>query len=97
MLAAIVLMAGLALLGTSGFVVILYAVAILAGIIAVYLVQMRRPVWLPIPVAVLVLWNPVIPFAFTGRWWTIAQFVAALGLLACGLFARSSDPEFRQG
>ena len=84
-LAAIVLLAGLALLGSDGFLWIRYAVAILSLIVAV---QARRWAWLPGPLVVAVLWNPAIPFPFAGKAWAIGQLVAAAALVTTGVFAR---------
>jgi hypothetical protein len=86
-LAAIVLVAGLALLGSDGFLYIRYAVAILALIMAVLVWQARRWAWLPGLVVIAVLWNPVLPFPFAGRPWAIGQLVAAAALLVTGFFA----------
>jgi hypothetical protein len=82
-----VLLAGLALLGSDGFLVIRYAVAILALIVAVFVWQARRWAWLPVPVVIAVLWNPVVPFAFAGKPWAIGQLVAAALLVVTGVFA----------
>jgi hypothetical protein len=94
-LAAIVLLAGIALLGSDGFVWIRYTVAILSLIIAVFVWQARRWAWLPVPIVIAVLWNPAVPFAFSGKPWAIGQLVAAVALLATGFFA-SKAPERRQ-
>lgn len=86
-LAAIVLLAGLALLGSDGFLWIRYAVAILSLIVAVFVWQAGRWAWLPGPLVIAVLWNPVFPFPFSGRAWAIGQLVAAAALILTGVFA----------
>jgi hypothetical protein len=86
-LAAIALLAGLALLGTDGFLWIRYAVAILSLIVAVFVWQARQWPWLPGPIVIAVLWNPAIPFAFAGKAWAIGQLVAAAALVVTGVFA----------
>lgn len=91
-LAVIVLLAGLALLDSDGFVWIRYAVSILSLIIAVFVWQARRWAWLPVPIVIAVLWNPAVPFPFSGKPWAIGQLVAAVALLATGFFA-SKRPE----
>jgi hypothetical protein len=87
-LAAIVLLAGLALLGADGFLWIRYAVAILSLIVAVFVVQARQWAWLPGPLVIAVLWNPAVPFPFAGKAWAIGQLVAAAALVLTGVFAR---------
>ncbi|HEV7623940.1 MAG TPA: DUF6804 family protein [Amnibacterium sp.] len=86
-LAAILLLAGLALLGSDAFLWIRYAVAILSLIVAVFVVQARRWPWLPGPVVIAVLWNPAIPFPFAGKAWALGQLVAAAALVLTGVFA----------
>ena len=86
-LAAIVLLAGLALLGSDGFVWIRYAVAILSLIAAVFVLQARQWPWLPGPVVIAVLWNPAFPFPFAGKAWALGQLVAAAVLVVTGVFA----------
>lgn len=86
-LAAIVLLAGLALLGSDGFLWIRYAVAILSLIEAVFVYQARRWAWLPGPVIIAVLWNPAIPLPFSGKAWAIGQLVAAAALILTGVLA----------
>jgi hypothetical protein len=91
-LAAIVLLAGLALLGSDGFLWIRYAVAILSLIVAVFVWQARRWAWLPGPLVIAVLWNPAIPFPFAGKPWAIGQLVAAAALVLTGVFASKPLP-----
>jgi hypothetical protein len=91
-LAAIVLLAGLALLGSDGFLWIRYAVAILSLIVAVFVWQARRWAWLPGPLVIAVLWNPAIPFPFAGKAWAIGQLVAAAALVLTGVVASKPLP-----
>ena len=88
LLGTIVLVAGLALLGAPGFLLIRYAAAILAAIVAVFAFQARQWWWLPVLGAVVVLWNPVLPFDFAGRWWQVAQLAGARRVRA----GRGADP-----
>lgn len=87
------LVAGLALLDSSGFVIIRYAAAILAAILVVFAVQARQWWWVPVLVAVVVLWNPVLPFDFAGRWWQIAQLAAAAAFALSAVLIRQPDPD----
>jgi len=50
---------------------------------------------LPLLVAIAVLWNPVLPFDFSGRWWQGAQFVAALLFLLVGALVKVRVAEDR--
>jgi hypothetical protein len=94
-LAAIVLLAGLALIGSDGFLWIRYGVAILSLIVAVFVWQARRWAWLPVPIVIAVLWNPALPFPFSGKPWAIGQLVAAVLLVVTGVLA-SKRPEPQQ-
>lgn len=87
-LGALVLLGGLVIVGQDGYYLIRYAVAILALITAVFVWQSRQWPWLPVPVVVAVLWNPVLPLSFSGQPFRIGHVVAAAALLATGLFVR---------
>ena len=87
--AAVVLLGGLLLVGQEAYVFIRYAVAVLALISAVFLWQGRRWEWVPVPVVVAVLWNPVLPFAFAGQPFRLGHVVAAAALLVAGAAARA--------
>ena len=78
LLAAIVLIAGFALIEGSGFVIIEYVVAILALIIGWFAFQAKQWWWLPLLLAIAVVWNPVFPFDFRGAYWFGAQYAAIL-------------------
>jgi hypothetical protein len=95
LVAAIALFAGVALIGNTWFVVILYVVAIFAAIMAVYAVQAGKPFWLALFVPVVVLWNPIFPLPYAdwfagseGLPWIVAQPVAAVLLVLAGIFIR---------
>ena len=89
LLGAIVVLAGLALLDSeSGFLWIRYGAAILAAIVGWFAIQGRAWWALPLLVAVLVIWNPVLPFEFHGQWWVAGQFGAVVVFIACALFIR---------
>jgi hypothetical protein len=88
LLGAIVLLAGALLVGQDAYLYIRFAVSILALITAVFVWQAKQWAWLPVPVVVAVLWNPVIPFAFAGQPFRLGHVVGAVALLLTGLFAR---------
>lgn len=78
------------LMAATGFsLLLLFLVAIFALIMAWYAVQARAWVWVPIFVAIAVVWNPVYPFDFSGPWWTGAQVVAAAVFIAGAALIRS--------
>lgn len=85
---AIVLLGGLLLVGQDGYLLIRFAVSILALITAVFVWQAKQWAWLPVPIVVAVLWNPIIPFAFTGQPFRLGHVAGAAALLITGVFAR---------
>ena len=94
LLAAIVLLAGLALLDNpDGYFWIKVGVAILALIVCVFAVQARQWWWLLGLVPVAVAWNPVFPLEFHGQGWVAAQFVAALLFIASGVLIKVRSAE----
>jgi len=88
LLAAVVLMAGLLLVGNEWFTAVRYVVAILALIVAWFAVQARQWWWVAVLVVVAVLWNPVYPFAFEGTPWLAGQVVAAAAFVLAGLLIK---------
>lgn len=90
LLGAVVLLAGLLLIGQEGYLVIRFVVSILAAITAVFVWQAKQWPWLVPPVVVAVLWNPVLPFAFAGQPFRLGHVLGAAALLATGFFARSA-------
>ncbi|MBC7724706.1 MAG: hypothetical protein H7146_08160 [Burkholderiaceae bacterium] len=94
-LAAIVLVAGSALLGTDGFVWILYPTSILALVISVFAWQAKQWWWLLVLIPLAIAWNPVLPFGFDGVVWQAAQFIAALLFVAMGVLIRVRNPDDR--
>lgn len=89
LIAAAVLFLAPVLFGVGWGLLVLFVTAILALIMAWYAAQARAWVWLPLFLAIAVLWNPVYPFAFSGAWWTGAQVAAALVFIAGAAFIRS--------
>ncbi len=94
-LAAIVLAAGAALVGTEEFTWIRYVTSILALIISVFAWQSRQWWWLIVLLPIAVAWNPVIVLPFDGIVWQAVQFVAALVFVAAGLLIKVPNPEDR--
>src|SRR6187402_2101931 len=97
LLAAIVLLAGLALLDVSTFIVIRYATSILSLIIGWFAIQARQWWWLPLLAAIAVIWNPVFPFGFHGQLWVAAQFVAAIVFVATAILIKVRVNDDRSG
>lgn len=87
-LAAAVLFSGPFLLSVWP-VALLYAVSILALIIAWFAAQARQWWWIPVFVVIAVLWNPVFPFPFSGPLWLIAQPAAGVVFIAAGALMRT--------
>ena len=94
-LAAIVLLAGTALIGSDGFTFILFGVSILALIVAVFAWQARQWWWLPVFAAIAVLWNPVLPVALEGDLWLGLQYGAAIACITAGVLVKVRNPDDR--
>jgi hypothetical protein len=88
LLAAIVLIAGFALIEGSGFIIIRYVVAILALIIGYFAFQAKQWWWMPLLLAIAVIWNPVFPFGFTGIYWYGAQYAAVIVFVLAAIFIK---------
>ncbi|WP_137844635.1 DUF6804 family protein [Microbacterium sp. 2FI] len=84
LIAAATLFIAPALMGGEGFLVVLFLTSILAMIVGWFAVQAGQWWWMPVFAAIAVLWNPVLPFPFTGPVWTAAQPVAAVVFLIAG-------------
>ena len=96
LLGAVALLVGVALLGTGTFVVIRFAASILALISIVFALQARHWWWVPPLAVIAVLWNPVVPFAFEGWAWALAQVLGAAVFVVAGLTVKRPDPEARR-
>jgi hypothetical protein len=94
-LGAIVLLAGIGLIGGDVFTVILYAVSILALIMAVFSWQAKQWWWLIGFVPIAVVWNPVFPLGLEGDVWLGLQYIAALVFIAAGILVKIRNPEDR--
>jgi hypothetical protein len=94
-LAAIVLLAGVALISLDGYIAIRFGVSILALIVAVFAWQARQWWWLPVLVAIAVAWNPVVVIPLEGDLWLGAHYVAAILFIAIGVLVKVRNPEDR--
>jgi hypothetical protein len=94
-LGAIALLAGTLLLTSDSFTIIRYVAAILALIVGWFVIRARHWWWLPVLAAIVVLWNPVLPFDFSGTWWQAAQYVGAVLFLVIGIVVRERNTEDR--
>jgi hypothetical protein len=94
-LAAIVCLAGVALIDGDGFTIVRYVVAILALIVAWFSFQARQWWWSVVLVAIAVLWNPVFPIVLDHDVWLGAQYVAALVFIAVAILVKVRNPEDR--
>ncbi|MCU1406654.1 MAG: hypothetical protein JWQ43_2957 [Glaciihabitans sp.] len=95
-LGAIVLLAGTALLGTSGYTWILFGVAILALITCVFAYQAKQWWWLILLVPVAVVWNPIVPLPMEPpQLFMGLQYVAAIIFIAAGVLIKVRNPEDR--
>lgn len=94
-LACLILVAGVALVGSGGYLWILFAVSILAAIVAVFAWQARAFVWVGAMVPIVIAWNPIVPLPFEGIAWLVAHFVAAFLLIAAGILIKVANPDAR--
>ena len=85
LLGAIALLAGLALIDSESFIIIRYAVSILALILCVFAVQGSAWWWLIGLAPIAVLWNPIFVIELHGQGWVAAQYVAALLFIVVGV------------
>ena len=83
-LGAIAAFVGPALLGQGIHVVALFAMAILALIVAVFAGRAGQWWWIPFLAAIAVAWNPLYPFPMAGPWWIGAHVVAGFLFLTVG-------------
>ena len=88
LIAAVVAFVGIALLGENAFTFTSWGVAVLALIILVFAIRGRQWWWVPVFVAIGVLWNPVVPFGFEGPFWLGAQYLAILAFIVAGVLIK---------
>jgi hypothetical protein len=91
LLAAIVLLAGLALLGGEWYIGVRYAVSILALIMCVFSAQAKQYWWYFALIPIAVIWNPVWPIELDDLPLRILHIVGAAALIAAGLVIKVPD------
>lgn len=92
-LAAIILVAGLALVGGDAYDFVRYPVAILAAVIGWFAIQARSFLWLIGLAPIVVLWNPVVPFSFPDAVWSSLHLAAVGVVVAAGLIVKVPTAE----
>jgi hypothetical protein len=85
LLATLVLLIGVAAIGSGAFVIVQFIITILALIVAWFAVQARHWWWVPVFVAVAVIWNPVFPIELPEAWWVGAHYLAILAFVLAGV------------
>lgn len=92
-LGAIILLAGMALVDSSWFTYVLYAVSILALIMVVMAVQGKRPLWVIPLVLVAVVWNPILPIEFPETVLRMLHIIGAAIFIAVAVFMRVPEAQ----
>ncbi|GAB3805914.1 hypothetical protein GCM10028798_28180 [Humibacter antri] len=97
LLGAIVLIAALALIHSSWYIWVLYAVAILALIMCVFAVQGKNYWWLAGLVPIAILFNPVWPLSIPDLWLRLLHLAGAIVFIAAGVSIKVPVDEGRPG
>ncbi|MEV5040718.1 DUF6804 family protein [Microbacterium sp. LMI1x-1-1.1] len=84
LLAAAVLFVAPALLESDWFLTVRFVATIFAIIIGWFAFQAKHWWWVPVMLAIAVVWNPIFPFEFSGQIWSAAQVAAAFVLIGAG-------------
>ena len=84
LLAAAVLFVAPALLESDWFLTVRFVATIFAIIIGWFAFQAKHWWWMPVMLAIAVVWNPIFPFEFSGPIWSAAQVAAAFVFLGAG-------------
>ncbi|MDT0209455.1 DUF6804 family protein [Curtobacterium sp. BRD11] len=85
LLAAVVLIAFVAVLDSSGFVFVRWGVTVLALIVLVFAVRGRSWWAVALTAAIVVCWNPVVIVPIPGQVWAGLQLVAAAAFILTGI------------
>lgn len=97
LIAALALVAAQLWLAGAWDEVLRYVIAILALIVTWFAVQAKHWWWVPVFVAIAVIWNPVVPFEWDGPMLTAVWFwghlVAAALFLVAGYFIKTPREE----
>ncbi|HEV7741476.1 MAG TPA: DUF6804 family protein [Pseudolysinimonas sp.] len=88
LLAGVALLGAVALIENPAFLVFRFVISILALIVLVFAFQAKHWWWIPVMLAVAVIWNPVYPLPIDGPWWVGAQYVAILVFVLAGVFIK---------
>lgn len=88
LLAVVALLVGVLLIESEAFLVIRFAVSVLALIMIVFAVQARHWWWTPPLAAIAVLWNPVLPVEVPEPWWLGAHYLAMLVVVLAGVLVK---------
>jgi hypothetical protein len=88
LLAGVALLGAVALIESEAFIVFRFVISILALVVLVFAFQAKHWWWMPVMLAIAVIWNPVFPLGFDGPWWVGAQYVAILVFVLAGVFIK---------
>jgi len=95
LLGAIILLAGLALIGGAWYIGVLYATSILALIMCVFTTQAKQYWWYIGLIPLAVIWNPVWPITLEDLVLSLLQIVGAAVFVAAGLMIKVPEPTGR--
>lgn len=94
-LAAIVLLAGVALVDTDGYVFVRYGASILTLIVAVFAWQARQWWWVLPLAAIAVVFNPVIVLPIEGDALRVAHYLSIIVILVVAVLVKVRNTEDR--
>ncbi|MGC5077858.1 DUF6804 family protein [Agrococcus sp. DT81.2] len=94
-LLAVGLVAGTMLLGSDWYETLRFVIAVLALIVAWFAFQAKHWWWIPVFLAIAVVWNPVLPFDFNGQAWALAHLAAALVSLVAAVLIKAPRTDER--
>jgi hypothetical protein len=92
LLAAIVLLVGIALIGQELYMYVSWVTAVLALICLTFVIQAKQWWWAPLFAAIAIAWNPVAPFGFDGVGWLWAHYAAVAVFIAAGILVKTPVP-----
>lgn len=84
LIAAAILFMAPALIQANWLPLVQFVAAIFALIVAWFAVKARHWWWVPVFLAIAVIWNPVAPFPFSGTVWIAAQPAAGIVFIVAG-------------
>lgn len=93
--ATIVLIAGVALIGTDSFLIIRFVVSILALITVVFAWQASAWLYAVPLAAIAVVWNPVVPIPLEGQWGYGLHYLAGIVFIIAGIRVKIRNDEDR--